>query len=79
MISHARMNDIENYARMDKSDPFARARMITHTKNGIASLLPKGREAFYKATPNTVQRTFTSIDGTVKTYDAVEYTSVQRP
>lgn len=40
----------ERFIAANKSDPFIRARVYTHMRNGIASFLQNGEDAFYHAT-----------------------------
>lgn len=69
----------ERYAAADPSDPFARARAMTHLKNGIASYGPKGENNFYGADQGTETRYLKRADGTLEEYQAVVFTNRQRP
>lgn len=45
-----RIADAEAYIASQKSDPFARARVYTHMRNGICGFTDNGQDAFYSAT-----------------------------
>ena len=56
-----------NYAAADRSDPFAFARAMAHSANGICDSGPDGKNCRYKAEP---------VRGE---YGRIAYTNVQRP
>lgn len=63
-----------NYALAEKSDPFAFARAMSHTLNGIANI-HNGEDAFYQADP--YQETRVLPDG--REYNVTAYRNVKRP
>lgn len=66
----------ENYAKADKSDPFALARALCHINNGIAQPYNRaGEEAFYNTTP--IQETRIAADGSE--YHVTVYHNMIRP
>lgn len=64
-----------NYAAADRSDPFTYQRCLAHIRFGVASVLPNGDDAFYKADPFPEMRELP--DGTP--YNITVYRNVQRP
>lgn len=52
-----KVNGIINYAKADKSDPFALARGFAHLRSGALNPLSNGEESIYSATPYEEKRT----------------------
>ena len=45
------LNGALNYAKADRSDPFAYSRAMSHINSGVASIGPNGEDSFYDAEP----------------------------
>lgn len=85
----------ENYARADKSDPFALARALAHIRSGVATItrdvLPMNRKwanqkvrepvstAFWDAKPIDDVRQYEDYDQEVHTYRVTVYRDLSRP
>lgn len=68
-----------NYAKADRSDPFAYSRTMTHLKNGISSLVNQhGQDAFYSATPFQDKRSYNNGKKEVE-YHVTAYKDIIRP
>lgn len=78
------------YAKADRTDPFAFNRAMSHVNNGVASFRRPASErgaafevsqgdGYYKATPYREARTLVGYDGKPSTYDVVRYNNVSRP
>ncbi len=65
----------EMYARAEKSDPFARARIRTHMNNGVCGFTQQGGDAFYSAEEHMEDR---MLDNGTK-YQAPVYRNRVRP
>lgn len=73
----------EAYIAAEKSDPFARARVYTHIRNGMSGFHWNNAgtlvDARYSAKPQTETVTVTGRDGWPVTFDRVVYTQRTRP
>ena len=70
------------YAAMDRSDPFAYSRAISHAKNGVSSIHVKdGKDVdhFYDAEKVIVMRKIKKSDGEIEVYPTEEYHNGKRP
>ncbi len=68
------------YAKADRSDPFARNRVLSHIANGVctnARSTVDGGPLFYDATPTSEKRTYVK-DGQIIEYDVPSFKSLQR-
>lgn len=65
----------ENYILSEKSDPFARGRVLAHVRNGIANINQNGEDEFYDASPYQEERLLPN--GTP--YHVTVYKNVKRP
>lgn len=85
----------KNYARADKSDPFAYARALAHIKSGVATSAraAKARDnkwntqlvrepahsAFWDAMPSHEERSYRDLDDYLHEYTATTYSGRVRP
>lgn len=85
----------ENYARADKSDPFAYARAIAHIKSGVATIIrgtpplhkfdkqqrvpDDGKPAYWDAHPVDERKCYRSIDGEEHWYLTHTFSRMSRP
>ena len=69
---------INRYAASDKSDPFTRARAITHLNAGIVAYAADGKECLYNADEYQEPRSY-EIDGRLVEYTVPAFRNVQRP
>lgn len=69
-----------NYAAFDRSDPFALARALTHTRNGIAGGSTKdGLACAYSADEYPERRTIIGSDGEAQDFYVTAYRNIVRP
>lgn len=69
-----------NYAAFDRSDPFALARALTHTRNGIAGGSTKeGLACAYSADEYTERRTIIGSNGEPQDFYITAYRNIVRP
>lgn len=69
-----------NYARADKSDPFALRRAMAHLRSGIATFANgQGQEAFYSAEEYTETKSYTDGQGRNVEYHVPAYRNRVRP
>lgn len=77
--NHRMYEGAEVYARADRSDPFAYARAIAHTKSGYASVSnDKGQAAYYDAEQVVEHREY-AHEGRVIKYTVPAYINMVRP
>lgn len=67
----------ERYIQSDRSDPFARNRVMSHLKSGLASVDKDGRP-HYDATPMRVLKHLILANGRILEWSVWEYTDVAR-
>lgn len=71
------LEDLANYAKVDKSDPFTYARGVAHLRAGMGRADQDGRDAHYKAQAVTEMRP-SPFDPSFPDYAVTTYRNVER-